>query len=105
MAEEVSNALEQIKSWSAPILMSVIAGLVLFIWNGLEKRTAALEVENASYRSALATITENQRNSAENRTEFQNATTTRLNRMEDVLVTLSNNISALTAIQAERVSR
>ncbi len=105
MAEEVTSALDQFKSWSAPILMSVIAGLVLFIWNGLEKRTAALEFENASYRSTLAAITENQKNAAESRTEFQNATTTRLNRMEDVLVTLSNNISALTAIQAERVAR
>lgn len=101
----MSSALEQIKSWSAPALMAIIIGMGLFIWNGLQERTKSLESEVASYRTTLATITENQRNSAESRLDFQSATATRLDRMEDVLVNLSNNISALTAIQAERVAR
>lgn len=101
----MNTALDQIKAWSAPALMAVIMGMGLFIWNGLQERTASLEAEVAGYRTSLATITENQRNSAESRVDFQNSTTSRLNRMEDVLVSLSNNISALTAIQAERTAR
>lgn len=101
----MSNALEQLKSWSAPILMGVIAGMGLFIWDGLQDRTRALELEVAGYRTTLATITENQRNSAESRIDFQDSTTIRLNRMEDVLVNLSNNVSALTAVQVDRTPR
>jgi len=101
----MNSALDQLKALSAPALMAVIIGMGLFIWNGLQARTASLEAEDSGYRTSPATIPENQRNSAESRVDFQDSTTSRLNRMEDVLVSLSNNISALTAIQAERSAR
>lgn len=102
MAEEVSSALEQVKAWSAPALLAVVSTMALFIWNVQQGRLETLEGEVAGYRATLATITENQRNSAESRVDFQTATTSRLDRMEDVLIELSSNISALTAVQAER---
>jgi hypothetical protein len=102
MAEEVSSALEQVKAWSAPALLAVVSTMALFIWNVQQGRLETLENEVSSYRATLATISESQRNAAENRVEFQTATTSRLDRMEDVLIELSSNISALTAVQAER---
>ncbi len=100
MPQTVQDA---IKVWSAPAMLAVILVLSGFIWNGQQARIAALEVVVSGNQNALTTITANQVTSREDRVEFQDATTRRLDRMEDLLGTMTNAVTRLTTLQEKRV--
>lgn len=98
--------IRQLKTWAAPILLSIAAFLGLTLWNqqlgtiqSLNERIISLEEQLSNAEQALAVINSNQENSTASRTDFQKATSDRLDRMEDVLTQMGQNLAALTAIQ------
>lgn len=101
----MSTALEQIKAWSAPLLVAVILVLAGFIWNGQQERINSLETAANVTSNTLAGISENQKNSLADRTDFQNQTTITLNKMADTLQSLGVSVAKLTAIQDEQRPR
>jgi len=98
----MTAAIDQIKTWAAPLLMTALVGTCLYIFNEQRHRITALELQVASSNSTIATIAESQRNSAADRADFQSATTARLDRMQDVLTKIGENLAALTAIQQHK---
>lgn len=95
----MTAALDQIKAWSAPILVAALLALALYVWQSQQGRIAQLEVESNVTSNALATIQANQSNSLADRAQFQQNTTTRLDKMQDVLSGIGENLAALTALQ------
>jgi hypothetical protein len=95
----VSNAVEQVRAWAAPFLVSIICGLGLVLWNSQQGRIASLEDEVGKSRLTLAVIADNQENGREERNLFQQSVSQRLDRMEDVLTDVGKSLAALAAIQ------
>lgn len=95
------NATDQLKVWATPVLLIAVLGLSGFIWTELQGRIKALEQSSIGNDAALAVISANQQNSLTDRTDFQNATTARLDKMADVLSTVGQSLAALTALQQQ----
>ena len=92
-------------------MVSIICGMGLILWqnqqkiiDSLQDRIASMEIEVGNSRATLAVISENQSNSREDRQEFQQGVTARLDRMEQVLTEVGKSLSALAAIH-ERQER
>ncbi len=98
------GTVEIVKAWTAPSLLAVILVLAGMIWSGQETKIATLEQQVSAATLSLSTITANQQNSAQSREEFQIQTTRRLDRMEDVLTTVGNSLTRLTALQEREAS-
>lgn len=95
----MTSALEQVKAWSAPVLVVALLGLALYVWQSQQARIAELEVQANATSNALATITANQGSSLADRAAFQQATSTRLDKMQDTLASVGESLAALTALQ------
>lgn len=95
----MTAALDQVKAWSAPILVAALLALALYVWQSQQGRIAQLEVESNVTSNALATIQANQSNSLADRAQFQVSTAARLDKMQDVLSGIGENLAALTALQ------
>ncbi len=93
------GTIDTIKAFTAPALLAVVLALSAMLWTDSQARIAALESQLQTAQGALGIITENQKNSAESRVEFQEATTRRLDRMEDVLGAVSQSLTRLAALQ------
>jgi hypothetical protein len=99
----------KVRSWAAPFLLGLVGLLLatvgsmgLVMWNNQQDVLRQANGRITTLELALATITENQRVGAADRTTFQDATTKRLDQMGDVLVSMRENLAALTAIQKQR---
>jgi hypothetical protein len=95
---------EQVKIWSAPAMLAVILAMAALIWSGQENKIATLEAQVRQTSNSLALITANQQNSAEDRGQFQDSTTKRLDRMEDLLGAMSSAVTRLAALQEREAS-
>lgn len=95
-------AIETIKAWSAPILLTMILGLCGTLWVEQRDRIATLERQTAEATNALAVVTSNQQVSKEDRQDFQTATTKRLDQMTDLMAQLNDAVVRLTTLQEGR---
>lgn len=94
------SALEdRLRAWAVPILVTAILGLGSFVFGEQQSRISSLEVQSSASTNALATITANQSNSLADRQQFQSDTTSKIDKMSDVLSAMGQSLAALTAIQ------
>lgn len=92
---------DTVKSWSAPALLAVILALCGTLWTEQRSRIASLEAQASASANALAVVTSNQATSKEDRQAFQDATTERLNQMNDLMSSLNDAVVRLTTLQEE----
>lgn len=101
----MTAAVEQVKAWALPLALGIIGALGLMLWNNQQEVIRKQSERINSLETTIATVTENQRQGAADRQSFQDATTARLDQMQDVLVRLGLNIERLTVLQEERAER
>lgn len=90
---------DRLRAWAVPILVTAILALAGYVWSEQQNRISTLELQTTTNINALATIQANQSNSLEDRKQFQNDTSAKINKMADVLDAMGQNLAALTAIQ------
>ena len=99
----------QLRAMAAPILIpllfAAVVALMVFIWQGQAAEIADLKQKVAQSSEDLATIREAQQSSLADRTLFQAATTARLDKLQDILTGVGQNLAALTAIQKQHESQ
>lgn len=101
----MTAVISQLKTWAAPLLAAAVLTLLGYLFTEQQQRISGLESQVASSQVAFATITENQRQGAADRSQFQENTTKRLDAMSDVLVKMGLNIERLTTIQEQSMRR
>lgn len=90
---------EQVKAWAAPVLFLAILALAGYIWTMQQARISTLELQATVTSNTLSAISANQAINTSDRADFQASTTARLDKLNDVLVSMGQNIAALTALQ------
>lgn len=93
------TVIKTIQAYVAPFLLVAIISMILFIWNLQQSRISSLEGQVATTTSSLAVINSNMSIYADDRKQFQDATNDKLNKMQDLLGAMGNNLATLTAIQ------
>lgn len=106
-------ALATVRSAVLPIVVSLLFAFGGYIWweerdnrirttSAQEDRIRTLEAQQQSANNTLAVIAATQSTSKDDRQAFQDATTARLDRMEDLMSTMSTAVVRLTTLQEQR---
>lgn len=110
---------DRIRAWAFPLTVGVIGILVtmagtlgLRLWDDqqsiIAQQSGMLSAQSgriSALETTLATVTENQRQGAADRTAFQEATTLRLNEIQDAQVKMGLILERLTTLQEQAASR
>jgi hypothetical protein len=95
---------DTVKAWTAPALLAIVLALSGMIWNAQQGKIESLEAQLTATSSTVQVIAAGQVSSKDDRTQFQDATTKRLDQMADLLAALNDAVVRLSALQ-EREAR
>jgi hypothetical protein len=111
-AERMTADQDKIRAWAFPITLTIIGLLVtvvgtlgLTLWNNQQSIIVQQSSRISALETTLATVTENQRQGAADRTAFQDATTRRLNEIQSAQVTMGLILERLTTLQEREATR
>lgn len=103
------SAIDQVKSWAAPVLLVAVIGMGTMIWNRSESRDDANDVvvsaiakDLAAVAQSVAVMQQNQADNTESRIEFQGAMTNSVDKLNDAILKLSESVAAQGALQGRQ---
>ena len=99
---------DKMKAWAFPLtltviglLLTIVGTLGLTLWNNQQGIISGQSARISALETTLATVTENQRQGAEDRSAFQEATTARLNEIQSAQVKMGLILERLTVLQEQ----